>query len=118
MNEESCLDQSALARLHRLGGSTFVREMINLYFQCMPPKITAARAAVETGDFVGVERAAHFLKSGAANVGARVVCDLVRQMEQLAMEKKGDRLPALQQELEAAFAQAQVQLEVEKNREP
>ena len=118
MNEENCLDQSALTRLHRLGGASFVREMIDLCFQCLPPKITVLRAAVEAGDLVGVERAAHFLKSGAANVGARVVCDLVRQMEQLAMEKKGDRLPALQQELEAAFAQAQVQLEVEKNREP
>lgn len=118
MSEESCLDQSALARLHRLGGASFVREMIVLCFQCLPPKITASRAAVEAGDFVGVERAAHFLKSGAANVGARAVCDLARQMEQIAMEKKGDRLPALQQELEAAFAAAQTQLEAVKNREP
>jgi HPt (histidine-containing phosphotransfer) domain-containing protein len=118
MNEESCLDQGALARLHRLGGATFVREMIDIFIQFMPPKIMAARAGVEAGDFVGVERAAHFLKSGAANVGARVVCDLARQMEQIAIEKQGDRLPALQQQLEAAFAQAQVQLEAVKGREP
>lgn len=119
MNEKSCLDEDALARLSRLGsGWEFVREMIDIFIKSVPPKIEAARSGVQSGDLVAVGRAAHFLKSGAANVGARVVRDIATQMEQLATEKNGNRLLALQQDLEAAFDQARIELEAIRNVKP
>lgn len=118
MNED-CLDPDALARLQRLGEGKFVAEMIDLFLGYAPGKVAAARTAVDAGDLRAVEMAVHALKSGAANLGAVVVRDLAEQMELLARQNKGETLPALQQELEAAFVQAKTRLQtVRQNYQP
>ena len=120
MNEQTYVNTEALTRLRRLGkGGQFVREIIDIFLNYAPQKIADAHAALRSGDLSAVAFAVHPLKSGAANVGAIVVQNLASQMEDLATETKGDTLPALLQDLDAAFAQTKIELEdAKKNLEP
>ncbi|HEY6167171.1 MAG TPA: Hpt domain-containing protein [Verrucomicrobiae bacterium] len=118
MSEENCLDLEALARLRRFGkGGQFVREMIDLFLSYAPTKLAEAQKGLEAGDLLAIEKAVHPLKSGAGNIGARVVRDLATQIERLAAAKQGDDLPALLHELDTAFAEVKVRLEAAKQSE-
>ena len=112
MNASDELDPQALERLRVLGkGVKFVQDMIDLFLSYAPAKLADARAALQSGDLRAVATAVHPLKSGAGNIGARVVQDLAGQIEQLAADEKSDTLPALLQELDLALARAQSQLQ-------
>lgn len=79
MFELSHIDNIAIERLNRLGGKKLVSEMIRLFLENIPGKITEAFEAEKKGDLKTVERAAHSIKSSAGNLGA------VR-LEELALE--------------------------------
>lgn len=64
------LEVAALERLERLGGTELVTRMIGLFLENAPARVDAAVSAARDGDAAGVERAAHSLRSSAANVGA------------------------------------------------
>jgi HPt (histidine-containing phosphotransfer) domain-containing protein len=117
MNVREDLDPQAIERLRLLGkGSKFVRDMIGLFLSYAPTRLADARASLHSGDLAAVAQAVHSLKSGAGNMGARVVQDLADQIEQLATENKADTLPTLLQELDLALARARTQLEETKRR--
>lgn len=67
---EPAFDPAALERLERLGGRQLVDRMLALFIENAPVRIAAAGKAASDGDARGVERAAHSLRSMAANVGA------------------------------------------------
>jgi HPt (histidine-containing phosphotransfer) domain-containing protein len=67
---EPAFDPAALERLERLGGRQLVDRMLALFIENAPMRIAAAGKAASAGDARGVERAAHSLRSMAANVGA------------------------------------------------
>ena len=113
MSDESCLDPAALARLRKLGGAPFVRQMLTLFLDLTREKIAAARAAERAGDLAGIQKAVHPLRSSSGNVGALAMLDLATRIERLAMEQKADEVPSLLCELEAAFARLQPWLEKE-----
>jgi HPt (histidine-containing phosphotransfer) domain-containing protein len=105
MHEESDLDRNALARLKRLGGDGFLREMIHLFLQQATTTVAAALAAHDRADLRGVEQAVHSLKSSAGHIGARVIHKLAEMIEQLA-EDPGERageIGPLLRDLQAAF---------------
>jgi HPt (histidine-containing phosphotransfer) domain-containing protein len=117
MNGENELDPRALERLRVLGkGVKFVRDMIDLFLSYAPAKLADARAALQSGNLRGVATAVHPLKSGAGNMGARVVQNLAGQIEQLATDGKSDTLPGLIEELDLALARAQNKLRETKSR--
>ena len=117
MNEGEELDLQALERLRLLGkGVKFVREMITLFLSYAPARLADAHAGLQAGNLRALAEAVHPLKSGAGNLGARVVQDLAGQIEQLAIEEKADKLPALLKELDLALSSAQSQLEEIKKR--
>jgi two-component system, sensor histidine kinase and response regulator len=57
--------------LERVGGDMeLLQEMAQLYLEEYPSQMQALRAAVQTRDAKGVERAAHSLKGSVGNFGA------------------------------------------------
>lgn len=80
-DEDDAIDSAALARLERLGGKTLLRQMIALFLENAPQRLNAATQGAAAGDARGVERAAHSVKSMAANVGARRLQRLAEALE-------------------------------------
>lgn len=111
MNEYTCLDNAAMQELVDLGGNAFALQMIDLFMSYVPQKLAEARAAAQAGDWLGVQRAVHPIKSSADDIGARPFRDLAARIEKLAMDRCGETLPAELTVLEAGYAQVQAQLQ-------
>jgi len=111
MNESPNLDPEALQRLQRLGGNAFVCRMINLFLDYAGKKISEAQAAAAAGDFAGVGKAVHPLKSSAGNIGACRVQALAVRIEALTEQGSSEALPAALGELVQAFAAVRPELE-------
>lgn len=100
----------ALGRLHGLGGDTLVDKMIVAFLANASLNVDAACAALAWRDADGVERAAHSLKSSAANLGAVRLQELARSAEQGASIGDGSdatwaRLASWVEALPAALAE-------------
>jgi CheY-like chemotaxis protein len=113
-SESQHLDPAALQRLQRLGDDAFVCKMIDLFLDYAARKITEARAAQAAGNFTGVEKAVHPLKSSAGNVGARRVQELALRLEDLARQGQAEALAVSLGELERALAVVKPELEQRK----
>jgi two-component system, sensor histidine kinase and response regulator len=116
MNESKPCDPAAIERLLKLGGPKFTLEMIDLFGSYGAKKVAEARAAQQAGKLAALAEAAHPLKSSAGNVGAVRVQELAAQLESSAREAKAELAGAQLDELERAFAEARLLLEVEKAR--
>ena len=115
MNPELCLDNAPLEKLRQIGGNEFVGQMIDLFLQYVPQKLTEARAAAQDGDWGGVRKAVHPIKSSAANMGASSMHDLATRIEQLAGEQRGELISGLLVELEAAYQSVRARLQQHRN---
>ena len=110
------VDVTALERLRKLGGDSFVGEMITLFSGYTETKLAEARKALAAGDAVGVGRAVHPIKSSAGNVGAVQVQELAARIEELAKLPAGAEMGELLGQLEQAFAGIRPTLEAEQNK--
>jgi HPt (histidine-containing phosphotransfer) domain-containing protein len=95
------LSEEAILRLRRLGGPAFLGKMIDLFIAFGADKIKEATDAFQRQDFDAVGKAAHALKSSAANVGALQVQQLASAIEERA--GSGTELGGSVAELAAAF---------------
>lgn len=111
MNEPQNLDPAALQRLQRFGDAAFVVKMIDLFLEYAPQKIAEARAAQAAGNFTGVEKAVHPLKSSAGNVGACRIQELALRLEELARQRQAESLAVSMADLDRAFASVKPELE-------
>ena len=85
MPENEVLDQPTLAALlDSLGGdSDFLKELVDAYLDSTPGLLAAMRQAVAAGDAAGLQRAAHTLKTGSANMGALALAALCKELEEM-----------------------------------
>jgi HPt (histidine-containing phosphotransfer) domain-containing protein len=97
------IDPAAIARLERIGGVKLARDLIAMYVELGPQRISAFRSAVQAGDAAAVERATHTLKSTAGNLGAVQLQQTAQQMETMAAEGSIDNEVA--RKLEAQYEQ-------------
>lgn len=81
MTDMDPIDRAALDRLEEWGGDRLLQQMIRLFLENSPERITQIRDGLGAGDASVVERGAHSLKSSAANVGAHEVSRLAQLME-------------------------------------
>ena len=107
----SVMNPRSLERLHTLGGTKLVRDVIQIFLTHVPARIESARLSLQSGDLKGVERAIHSVKSSAGNVGAETLGELSGRIEQLAEELKGESIGGLLLELESAFSQVKEHLQ-------
>ncbi|MBN2144055.1 MAG: Hpt domain-containing protein [Candidatus Aureabacteria bacterium] len=102
-DEEQSLDDKTVSRLCKIGGGKLLKEMIALFLDHAPKKLSVISEGAATSDWKMVEKGAHSLKSSAANLGAMKMHRISESLEQLSTEGKTDSLRPLIQELESEF---------------
>ena len=78
------IDPDALTRLERFGGSKLLREMIALFVEIAPARLSTALRAVAEGRMATAENELHSLKSSSAQLGAMKLSRLSERGELLA----------------------------------
>ncbi len=110
------LEAAALERLVRIGGPEFLVEMIDLFLEHAPQRVETARTAYTAGDMSTVYRAAHSIKSTAANLGARSLQDVAARLEERAAAEDTQGMAPLLDELEGSYQRLRPELEMERDR--
>jgi HPt (histidine-containing phosphotransfer) domain-containing protein len=81
----SRLQPETLQAIRELGGtSDLLEQLVRLYFETAPPLIAQLKAALAASDLDGIRNAAHSLKSGSANLGARDLSQMCSKLEAAA----------------------------------
>jgi HPt (histidine-containing phosphotransfer) domain-containing protein len=85
MPESDIIDRKTLdALLDSLGGDVdFLKELVDAYLDSTPGLFAAMQQAAAAGDSAGLQRAAHTLKSGSANMGAMQLAALCKGLEEM-----------------------------------
>ncbi|HSM61891.1 MAG TPA: Hpt domain-containing protein [Longimicrobiales bacterium] len=111
MTDPEILDPTALDRLREWGGDKLLGQMIRLFLDNSPTRMDQIRAAVNGGEIRDAERAAHSLKSTAANLGAEELRALAAELEAVAATRDPHATRACLAELERAHVRAVSALE-------
>jgi len=80
---------AAIDRLDPQGGAGLLKAVLRAFLESAPQAVAQVDAGLAAGDASALSRAAHALKSSAANVGAERLAALYRQLETLG---RGERL--------------------------
>ena len=111
VTNSSTLDSAALARitaLQRDGSPDLLGHLINLFLGSTARLMTDLESGITTADAEKVRRAAHTLKSSAANLGGTALAALSAEIEQFAvngrLEEVKKRLDVLHFELDGVIA--------------
>ena len=81
------LDNEVIDGLRELGGEDdpgLVLELVEMFLDDAPKRLEEMNQGLDCGDFQLMQRAAHTLKSSAANMGAMVLSYVAKQMEAAA----------------------------------
>lgn len=95
---ECIVDMKVIESLRELGGDDdpgLVTELIALFLADAPKRLVEIESGLATGDTKLLERAAHTLKSSAANVGAAALSKLCREIEERVRNSDLQSLPPL-----------------------
>jgi HPt (histidine-containing phosphotransfer) domain-containing protein len=106
------LDSTVLEELHEAGGDEIVDEVIHVFLEDAPLRLTALGAAVGDGVVEAVAREAHGLKGSALGIGATRMAQLCEMLEHSArggsLEDSSSRLRQVTHELETVSGQLRV----------
>jgi len=84
LSENDSVDMEVLESLRGLqpgAGDSILKEFIRIYLEDTPSRIEDMRQAVERADPDGLTFAAHSLKSSSANIGARRLSAMAKELE-------------------------------------
>ena len=112
--KNSVLDTKALDQLRELdptGGTGLIRQIVAAFFDSVGDTVARIEAAVETNHAENLRLAAHALKSSSANVGARTLSDICRQLEACGREERMAAARPLFDRMREAYAQAEIALQ-------
>jgi HPt (histidine-containing phosphotransfer) domain-containing protein len=94
--------------LDPVGSAQLMKRVVKLFLQTADLYLHRIEQAMQAGDVQQLRQAAHTLKSGAVNVGAEILADLYRQLEQFGREQQleaaRELLPNIQREQRRAVA--------------
>jgi CheY-like chemotaxis protein/HPt (histidine-containing phosphotransfer) domain-containing protein len=76
------LDPEMLEQVRQATGERFP-ELLDFFLETTPPRVTALRAALASGDQEALQRTAHTLAGSVGNLGALQLCALFRRLETL-----------------------------------
>ena len=111
MSEPEILNPKAAATLREWGGDKLLGQMVRLFLENSPTRMEQIRSGVEEGDLKEAERAAHSLKSSAANLGAEELRTLAADMERMAGTRDPESVRSLLGSLNTAYDNAITALE-------
>ncbi|MBL8859337.1 MAG: Hpt domain-containing protein [Planctomycetes bacterium] len=109
-NDAGAIDMGVIAELRELGGEDdpgLLVELIELFLADAPLHIQEVERSLASGDIKKVERAAHTLKSSSANIGAKNLSEICRQIECLARNQEKDQISPLLAATTQSFAEVQ-----------
>ncbi|MBK7665255.1 MAG: response regulator [Sterolibacteriaceae bacterium] len=102
-NTEPPIDLREIDSIRAMGESV-LQQALRLYLKDAPSRMTHMRDAVVCADASGLRKAAHGLKSGSANLGARRFAALCLELELIGRNGTLDEAPAKLAEAEADHA--------------
>ncbi len=111
---QNALDKNVLDELLSFasdGDPDLLLDLIQMFLDDSPSKVSAVREGLETGDFEKAERAAHSLKASSGNLGARIVQDICEQLQVLTRGRKMNESLELAPRLEQSYAAAASELQ-------
>ena len=111
MSNHTGIDPAGLARLHKIGGPSFVKQMIDIFLEEVPGRLAAARNGEQTGDHAAIAEAAHSIKQSAHNFGATSLSIIAQKIDVSVRAKDTANLSAMVNDLEQAFTAAKSWLE-------
>lgn len=104
---ETVLDQATLDRIRamqRPGAPNFLAKIIDVFLESSDSLMRQLGAAIELHqDTESVSQVAHCLKSGSANVGAMVLSDLCRTLEDAGRDKDINRASEVFESVELEY---------------
>ena len=106
MTEPQILHPQAAERLRDWGGDKLLGQMVRLFLENSPTRMEQIRAGVDGSDAKEAERAAHSLKSSAANLGAEELRSHASDMERTAATRDVDAMRGKLALLDGAYARA------------
>ncbi|MDJ0568267.1 MAG: ATP-binding protein [Pleurocapsa sp. MO_192.B19] len=118
--EQAILDLNVLNSLRQLAGAKaqeLLTKIVNQYFEDSPDRLTAIAKALETKDTEALRKAAHGFRSSSANLGAVIITDYCKDLENMARAGEMPENPEILTELEAEYAKAKIALQQECNHE-
>lgn len=97
------IDAQPLETIRLAGGDALVARIVGLFLEHAPQRLATARNAVAAADAGALEQSTHSLKSSAAQLGARELAEICRDLEQRAARKDLTGTAELMSRAEAAL---------------
>jgi HPt (histidine-containing phosphotransfer) domain-containing protein len=107
MPDTQTLDPAAIESLRSLSPDTdgsFLRELVEIYLQDTPLRLTELETALVRGDAPALMRAAHTIKGSSSNFGATRFAQLAQEIERLAKAANCPAAAPLLPELKSEYA--------------
>jgi len=105
---EDLVDISIVNNLIELGGedgSSFLKEIIDLYIQQYPELFNSIKSGAEKNDLVTMYQSAHALKGASLNIGAKELASICKQIELKGKAGDMSQIPELIELLDKAYPQ-------------
>lgn len=104
----ACLDAEIVQGLIELGADdpTLLPDLVDTFLVDAPTRIQGMHDAAQAADPTALERCAHSLKSAAGNLGARMLAELCRELEQKGRNGDLSDVESLLVRLEREFTTA------------
>jgi CheY-like chemotaxis protein len=106
-HDRPVLDPEVIASLRELGGEDdpqLFQELVRIFLDDTPQRLRELLKAFEQRDPLALERAAHALKSSAANLGALHLSTLFKEIEMAGRTKDVTKAEAFVRQSESEFA--------------
>jgi two-component system, sensor histidine kinase and response regulator len=117
--EVSLLDRRALDAIRKLSperGATILARVIDSYLVTAPDQLEGLQRALAEKDAKALQAQAHSLKSSSANVGARELAELARELEALGHSNQTSDAGGLVERMAAEFLRVREALIAERER--
>jgi len=117
--EPSLLDRRALDAIRELSperGATILARVIDSYLVTAPDQLEALQRALAEKDAKALQTQAHSLKSSSANVGARELAELARELEALGRTGQTTDAAGLVERMATEFLRVREALVAERER--
>ncbi|HYB12499.1 MAG TPA: response regulator, partial [Myxococcota bacterium] len=117
--EGSLLDRRALDAIRQLSperGATILARVIDSYLATAPDQLETLQRAAAEKDAALLQSQAHSLKSSSANVGARELAQLARELEALARSGQTSDAAGIVERMSAEFLRVREALVAERER--
>ncbi len=118
---DSALDPRVLNDLRMIeaqGAPGFLAELIDVFFREFSRHLDGLRQAIQDRDAGTAERLAHTMKGSSGNLGALALSRVCAALQDAARASDWDTLRSLIPQVEAEYARAGRELQVERHRKP